>query len=1070
MTQTSAGVDQPDCASVQIGSVYYRAHSYRVAQYIGTGVIGGVQIRVRVFIEQPNAQQVEVFDTVVADTDGDIGIILDCPKMICVGTTLVVCWLQFEDAVIDLHMSTLNLDLLQSAGTAWTDHGSIPTHSSGLYDLINIETDEYFSTHATDFIIVHRTDADEYAVNRHNGFDFISFDWVETFTTPANIADSILAAHAFETILEPTVLVTYQTDTGGDNSAGVVRTTRFNSTNGVQTADVRSFFGIPAAVRATQATHRRVLPDRVVLAIEYVSDDDLNNGNVYVRWIAGVVLVATTLAQDSGEMAVANLHMVSRAFGVPGMSAMVAPSQRVFLGVAFKNMGTTTIYDAGVPVLGESGSEWAQALGMIIDLDWQRWEDDLTARPFVVAQMPHTVFDARVSGRTAFLADAIGATTVDARRTNLLSHAVAPPDFGPSIKSMTFAHVAFARAQNVGISTSSVAVNGIRLVPVAAMIRGWEFNYEDPWISWRDGRNEPSENWSGIHELAQSMALPVGRHTIFGGSSPIIYDGVQAVELGFPWVPEIVVARGDLEPQPAGLVGGEYYYVAHYEWTDPFGAVHRSGPSAPVLITLDDPGSDRNWVTLTIRTMTVSLRDNHVIYQHAHDIAIVIYRTVANGTQLYRLNCLDNAFGSDYSIDHTPLNEPRNWAITFVDRVPDETLLTVNDPIPWPMLSAALDASGFPIPLEPQQVPPGSVMAVWQEHLFVASMERPDEVRFSLRLRRSNIDYDIAPEFNDVNVVTRSNMGPVTGMAAMDQQLIVFTPDAIYSMQGRIPDDTGSDGDLQIYTLAVGIGCICPRSVVVTAGDGVFFQSRKGYYQLDRGGNTSYVGADVEDYINDSGMVLSATVKESKHHLRLVVNTAAQGAVVLHYDTLAKLWSRALPPQFVEGDGRGRAAHGLMWRGLDGEVSHILLQQGGSGYERAASDTPYGDRDDGTIDIAIPIDVQTSWIHVADIGGVQRIRSILLTLSRPAQSQITVTLEYSIYGGYSADVTQTIVFEADDDVPLRCRPSQQKCTAFRIRITETGSVPTTENLSITAITLIAGVKHGHSKLPVERTG
>ena len=101
---------------------------------------------------------------------------------------------------------------------------------------------------------------------------------------------------------------------------------------------------------------------------------------------------------------------------------------------------------------------------------------------------------------------------------------------------------------------------------------------------------------------------------------------------------------------------------------------------------------------------------------------------------------------------------------------------------------------------------------------------------------------------------------------------------------------------------------------------------------------------------------------------------------------------------------------------------------------------------------------------------LHRIRSILLTLSRPAQSQITVTLEYSIYGGYSADVTQTIVFEADDDVPLRCRPSQQKCTAFRIRITETGAVPTTENLSITAITLIAGVKHGHSKLPVERMG
>jgi hypothetical protein len=46
----------------------------------------------------------------------------------------------------------------------------------------------------------------------------------------------------------------------------------------------------------------------------------------------------------------------------------------------------------------------------------------------------------------------------------------------------------------------------------------------------------------------------------------------------------------------------------------------------------------------------------------------------------------------------------------------------------------------------------------------------------------------------------------------------------------------------------------------------------------------------------------------------------------------------------------------------------------------------------------------------------------------------------------------------------------QKCTAFRIRIRETGSVPTTENISITAITLIAGVKRGHSRVPAAQIG
>lgn len=1071
MPQTFAGYDQPDCASVQIGSVYYRAHSYRVARYVGAGVIAGVQIRVRCFIEQPNAEQVELFDSIVTDTEGDVSIYLDCPKMICVGTTLVVCWLQVEDGeTTTLNMATLDLQTLGTFGPTWTDRGSTPTHESGLYDLVNIDTDIYFETHPTEYVVAHRTDIDRITMRRHDGFDWISLAWITTVSTPADIADSILAAYAHENLLEPSFMVTYQTTAGGDDSGGVVRTLRRASTNGVQTHDTVSFTAIPAAVRATQATHRRISAARVVLAIEYADAVDLSEGRDYVRWLAGVVLSSADTSQQSAEMAVANLHMISRAFGVPGMSDMLTPTQRVFLGVAFKSMGATWTMEGDANIY-TSGDEWSQSLGMIVDLDWTRWDEDLTARPFVVAQMPHTIFDARVSGKPAFLAQSVGISNVDGRRTNLLSHVVAPPDFGPSVKAMTFAHGAWARAQNVGRSTSGVAATSSRIVPVSSLVRGWEFDYEDPWISWRDGRSEPDENWNGVHALAQHMPLQLGRHAIFAGASPVVYDGVQAVELGFPWVPEIVSADADLRPVPGtGLGGGVYTYVAHYEWADTFGVVHRSGPSVPVTITLPDPGPDANFVTLRIRTMTVSLRDNMVIYPDAHSIHIVIYRTGADGSQLYRLHCLDNAFQSTFGIDHTPENDPSDWAITVEDQLPDETLLAVSDPIPWPLLGGALDTSGLPIPLEPQQVPPGAVMAVWQEHLFIASIERPDELRWSLRLQRANINYGLAPEFNDANVVRRDNMGPVTGLAALDQQMIVFTPDAIYSLQGRIPDDTGSDGDLQIYVLAAGIGCICPRSVVVTSGDGVFFQSRKGYYQLDRGGGLNYVGADVEDYIGETGMVLAASVKESQHQVRLVVNTASQMAAVLIYDYLAKLWSRALPAQFVDGDGLGRAAHGLMWRGFDGEVSHVLLQQGGAGFERPLSDTTYGDQDESGDDIAIPIDVQTSWIHVADIGGLQRIRRILLTLSRPSASEITVSLEFSVDGGYEVDQTQAVVFPSGTAVPLRVHPRVQKCTAFRIRIQETTPVPAADSLSITAITLVAGVKHGHSQVPAAQIG
>jgi hypothetical protein len=1057
-----AGYDQSDCASMQIASVLYRAYSYRVARYIG--VIGGVSIRVRCFVEQPNAQEVELFDTEVASNGGDVGVNLDCPKLIAVGTTLVCCWLQTEAGAVTLHMGTLNIGTMGTFGPSWTDQGSVSTHDSGLYDLVCIDNDQYFDHDDDEYVVVLRTDVDEFQIRRHDGFDWISTSWITNYTTPANIADSILMAHAFESLVQPSFLVTYQTDAGGDEDAGVIRTTRFTSTNGVQTHDTVSFTAIPAAVRATQASHQRLTLNRVALAVEYADDVDLGAEDLYVRWIACVVLDATDTSQASAEQNFSNLHMLSRLFALPGLSDVASPTPRLFLAVGFKNMGATWTYEGDVTVY-ESGTEWAQSLPMILDLDWTRWSDhgDLEVRPFVVAQMPFTVGDCRVGGTTALLADPVGSSSIDGRRTNHLSHVTDPPDFGPSVKSMTFAHGAFGRTQNVGISTGALEATESKVNPVAALVRGWEFNYEDPWVTWRDGRTEPSANWKGVCEIAQHQARNVGRHLILGGSTPVAYDGVQVVELGFPWDPEIVSANGTLEGgSPDGLGAGVYIYTAIYEWSDSFGVVHRSGPAVPVSIELGDPGPDSNQVVLRIRTMTVSLRDNMAVYPDAHSIHIVVYRTTAGGSTFFRLHCLDNAFQSRWSVDHTPLNDPTTWAITVTDALPDATLTAVSDPLPWPIL----DTSGVAIPLTPQRVPASAVMAVFQERLWMVSMEDPDELRYSLTLRKG-----FAPEFNDANTVRRDNLGPVTGAAAMDQQLVIFTPDRIYSVQGRVQDDTGSDGDIQIYLLAEGVGCFCQRSVVVTAGEGIFFQARKGYYQLDRGGATTFVGADVEDYIGESGMVLAATLLEQSHEIRLVCNTSTREPVVLRYNYLHKMWSRELPVDFVVDDAdRAKAAHGMQWRGLDGEVCHVLLQQGAVGFERAASDLPFADTNEDGDDVAIPVDIQTSWIHTAGIGGLQRIWSILLTLDRPNASQITVTLEFD-QGGYgTADVTQNIVFASGTVIPLRCRPSVQKCTAFRIRIRETGSVPTTENISITAITLIAGVKRGHSRVPAAQIG
>lgn len=1078
-----AGVDQPDVASLELLGVHYECYVYRTNRVAGLAVMAGVSLRARCVVRS-GGDPVELFDSEIVNNSGfgtPAADFIDCPKIIAVGSTFVVCWLQNATNVSrTLHMASLDISTLAATTPTWTSAGSIPTHTSALYDLVQIDTDQYFTHHATDFIVAHRTGLAEFTVRRHNAFDWVSTDWVTVYATPANIADSIIAAHAHEELLEPAVLVTYQTDAGAETSAGVVRTARFTITNGVQTHDTVSFTAIPAAVRVATAGHARVGNFDVALVIEYADSDDIAaSATYYVRWLAMVMLDNRDTSQQSGEQTLANMHMLSRPFALPGLSDQLTPTPRLYLAVAFKSMGGASFYE-GDAADTDQGNEWVQSLGFILDLNWPVWNDvaDLTARPFIVSQIPFTILDGRVGGYTGSLPgpviDAFGSTTLDARRTNHPSHVADPPSFGPSIKSVTVAIAAFGRAQNVGmtISDSNAIIAGekrARLVPVGARVLGWEFNYEDPWIVWRDGRTQPVANWKGVHDIVQHQALQVGQHLVLGGGTPLLYDGIQTVEMGFAWDPEIVRADGTLDGGDAeGLGEGVYGYTAIYEWVDSFGVVHRSGPAAPVFITLGDPGPDSNSVVLQIRTMTCSLRDNLAIYPDAHKINIVVYRTEAGGAQYYRVFCLDtNSF--DHKVENTPVNDPTDWVISVTDTLPDDSLTGVSDPLPWPIG----DTSGAAGPLVPQRVPAACVMALFQERLWLACLEDPDLLAYSLTLRKG-----IAPEFNDANVVRRDNLGPVTAMASMDTQMIVFTPDKIYAVVGRVQNDTGGDGDLSIRRLAEGIGCVCSRSVVVTAGDGVFFQSRKGYYQLDRGGNCSYIGQEVEDYVRDAGMIRSATLLEDRHTVRLVCNAAGAGTtgdpetqcVTLDYSYRFKKWTRGLPADLVTDDERrSEGQHGLAWRGIEGQVSHVLVQQGAVAFERADSDTPFADHVDG-VDVAIPLDVQTGWIHVAGVAGLQRIRSILFTLDKPNSSALTITLEYD-QGGYgTADNTQNVAFVAGTAMPLRVRPNVQKCVAFRVRIRETGVVATTENLSITAITLIAGVKRGHAKVPAAQIG
>lgn len=1074
ISRTFAGVDQPDCASMQIDDAHYTCTVYRTVTRFD-GVDLGVSLRSRCYLKQGHGQAVELFDIEIANNGGSGADSLDCPKIIAVGSTFVVVYVS-NNAAIDRSLNMAILDMTQTP-PAWDDQGSITTHDSALFDLIGIQIDEFgLDFHSTDFFVVHRIDVDEFAVRRHDGFDWVSTSAITNYTTPADMADRILGAYCYESLLEPVLVVTYQTDGVGESASGQIRTARFTSTNAVNTHDVETFSAFRAArsdMQGFAVSQVRSSTSRMVVACEVAYDDDLATAP-YKRQFVFVELDDEDLSHATEEHGCYNVHMMSRLFVVPSQSDIPSPSLRVRCVLGFR-----TMEEGAVQVTNPDGSvsafggPWVQAFAYVADLARDSWSsaEEFQGRPFLVSQLNRTIVDSRVSGYPGYppgpAIDFVEpGSQVDGRRTNHLCHLALPPDFGSDVKSFTVALGGFTRNISVGVSDSPTSlddVNPVKLEPVDAMILNWELHYEEPWVVWRDGRTQPLANYSAEYALACLNPQPVGPLLVLGGGSPSVYDGAQTHELGFPWCPEIVNIGTAASPG-SSLGQGDYYYSAVYEWPDSTGIVHRSTFSVPVRVTVDDVDLQ---VEFSVRTMTVSLKDNVNYYPHTGPVRIVIYRTAADGQVLYRLFCLDQGFDSSWSLANTPQNDPNDWAVSVFDFLPDATLVGVGDPLPWQPLVVGEQI------LDPGPIPGACALAVWQERLWAASLEDPDVLCYSLALQRG-----LAPEFNDANTFRRDNLGPVVAMAPMDTQLVVFAKDRIYSLLGLVNDDLGRDAALEMRVLAGGTGCINPRSVVLTPGDGIFFQSRRGYYQLDRGGALNYIGADVEDYVRDAGSILAATYLEDRHQIRLVCNAAATGTagepvvtpVVLIYDTLLKWWGRALPPETGATERGHENIDGVQWRIHPGEISHVVVQQEGVLVERASDDTPYGDRGSGSSNTGIAVDIQTGWINTAGIAGLQRIWEIMLSLDRPNASQIQATVDYSL-GGYGVvDYTQNVVFASGTALPLRIRPSVQKCAAFRIRIRETGSVPATENLSITGITLRAGTKRRIATVPSGQSG
>lgn len=321
-------------------------------------------------------------------------------------------------------------------------------------------------------------------------------------------------------------------------------------------------------------------------------------------------------------------------------------------------------------------------------------------------------------------------------------------------------------------------------------------------------------------------------------------------------------------------------------------------------------------------------------------VNIAVYRTLANpavGGLYFRTYLPTGTLSSNSNSPVKPLiNVTTSDTITFTDIYTDAQIQG----------NQQLYTNGGVV----ENIEPGPVsgMALHRSRLWVVDSQQPNLLWYSKEIvPGAPVEFSDALQFN---VDPRG--GPITGIASLNDRLIVFKEAMIFYIAGQGPDATGAQSQFSdsIY-ITSDAGCTTSRSIVLSPV-GLFFKSLKGYYLLGDGTGLSYVGADVQAY-NSLALSSARLVATSNE----IVFTVSDKMIVYNY--YMKTWSTR--PSLVGIDA-------TIWQNI-----YAWIKDDGT----VLKETPGIYTDDGAF---VSMKIQTGWIKFSeDIAGFGRIWQMLLT-------------------------------------------------------------------------------------------
>jgi hypothetical protein len=501
----------------------------------------------------------------------------------------------------------------------------------------------------------------------------------------------------------------------------------------------------------------------------------------------------------------------------------------------------------------------------------------------------------------------------------------------------------------------------------------------------------------------QLQAATLQQGQVFcSGAYSTWYDGVETMESHTP-APAIdwtkytgqPVAVDDTTLSLSGnLADGDYFYTAFFAFRDDTGALHRGITGPTYEITVNAAASE-DVPVLLVKTTPFT-------YRWFYDGLMSIY--------LYRASTADGA-----AIRCNP------------------QLLSPNDD--EHATRPAYDAGDY----EGEVIyTAGGILENVCPEGFKWCMTHNERVWTAGHFRRARIQYSkrftpgtaaelqFVPEFHESMGFVLPEGEDCTGLAPLDDKVIIFSDRAIYAVAGIGPDDAGLNSDFSQLTLITDkIGCDDGSSVVSFPG-GVMFLGDGIVQLLGRQLEVSPVGESIRDQLDLFPTIVSADCLPERYQVLLVCSTGSV-ARILVYDYRLDEWVHWIP---LDSAGAG----------LD--VVDACVHQGEYYIATSAEVFKYDTstyRDDTSRFVSAL--VETAWIQSAGPAGWKRVRDAMLNAEYVNQH----SMQLSVYSDFSSTPSQTYTWDdaalvamfehsAAKREQLKLRVIRQKCQAIKLRM------------------------------------